>query len=124
VNAQPDGPDERPHDDVPPATETWVPPEPPAAGARAAWLPPGARPGEPYDQAQGSYGPPPYGQPYGAPPGWQRQPPPGWQQQQPYGPPPRRPGISRRAKIIVAGAVVLYILIFIGQMVVAYLRVR
>jgi hypothetical protein len=75
-------------------------------------MPPEARPGQPYDQP---YGPPPYGQPYGAPPGWQQQP--------PYGPPPRKPGMSRRAKVIVAAAVVLYVLIFIGQMVVAYLRV-
>ena len=103
-------PDRQPHeaaDDVPPAPATWVPPESPEAGARPAWLPPGAPP-QPY-------GPQPYGQGYGPPP--YGTPPPGWQQPPPYGPPARKPGMPRWAKIVIVIGVITYVLGFIGQMI-------
>jgi hypothetical protein len=106
VTAQPGEPDKQPYeaaDDVPPAAATWVPPESPDAGARPAWLPPGAQPGRRYGPG---YGPPPYGAP-----------PPGWQQPPPYGPPARKAGMPRWAKIVVVIGVITYVLGFIGQMI-------
>jgi hypothetical protein len=117
VNARPGEPDRQPYkavDDVPardgeavpPAAATWVPPESPGAGARPAWMPPGTQPGQPYGQAYGAPGPPPYGAP-----------PPGWQQPPPYGQPYRKPGMPRWAKIVVGIGVITYVLGFIGQMI-------
>jgi hypothetical protein len=122
VNAQPGEPDRQPYDAaddvpdrgsvrdsaaVPPAAATWVPPESPDAGARPAWLPPGAQ--QPYGQAYSPHGPP-GPPPYGAPP-------PGWQQPPPYGQPYRKPGMPRWAKIVVIIGVITYVLGFIGQMI-------
>jgi hypothetical protein len=106
VNAQPDEPDRQPYDGhrpadeergfagqgeaVSPAAATWVPPESPDAASRPAWLPPGTQPGQPYGQA---YGPPP------------------------YGPPARKAGMPRWAKIVVVIGVITYVLGFIGQMI-------
>lgn len=153
VNARPDDqpydgyvPAEEVRDDVPPwhsgpgedsgavrdhepAASTWVPPESPETGARPAWLPPGAHPGQPYGPPPGeAYGapppgwPPPYGgqPPYGGPSSPYGGPPPYGQLsygQPPYGAQPghRKPRMPRWAKIVLVVGVVFYGLSAIWQ---------
>ena len=104
MNAQPDRkPRGADGEAVSPAAATWVPPESPDGGVRPAWMPPEAQ--QPYGQAYGSYGAPPYVAP---PPAWQ---------QPPHGQPHRKPRMPRWAKIVVVVGVITYVLGFIGELV-------
>jgi hypothetical protein len=82
-----------------PNAAPWALPEPPVAGSRPAWIPPGSRP---HDPAYAPPGPPPLQ-------GWP--PPPGW------GQPGRRKPMPRWAKVVIGVWVVFAVLGLVFQIV-------